>query len=384
MTDNDPPGITGDSGDVGVGTGDTVTLWVTASDNIGVVGADVFVDGGAAQAMIWDSGDSRWEYDYVASSGDDSDHNYTLTVYDAEGLSDVSGPYDIVVTDNDPPLISNVAATPASQIVDGYVNITATISDNIDIDSVKVYITGPAGFMPVNTSMAKSGSGDIYYYNNNYSIVGLYNYSIWANDTTGNSFVSAIYQFEIVAELEITNMLYKWNFLSLPFNESVNKTNLFIIYNGSEYNWTEATTGGDPIILGFIYGWNRSSQSYAETDDLEPGYGYWMYAYHDCELWARGVSAITTGNYITSMVHKWNTVGVPADQVVNKTSLKVIYSGTEYNWTEATTGPDPILLPFIYSWNRTSQSYLETNVLEPGYCYWMYAYYDCILRWEVS
>jgi len=38
------------------------------------------------------------------------------------------------------------------------------------------------------------------------------------------------------------------------------------------------------IILGFIYSWSRSTQTYILSDELDPGYGYWMYAYYDCTL----------------------------------------------------------------------------------------------------
>jgi len=74
VTDDDPPSISGDSGNVGVGTGNLVTLWVTASDNIGVSSATVSIDGGAGNAMSYNAGLSRWEYVYTAPSGDASDH----------------------------------------------------------------------------------------------------------------------------------------------------------------------------------------------------------------------------------------------------------------------------------------------------------------------
>ena len=50
------------------------------------------------------------------------------------------------------------------------------------------------------------------------------------------------------------------------------------------YTWTEATTGGDPIILSYIYNWSRSSYNYGFSDYLDPGYTYWIYAYYDCSL----------------------------------------------------------------------------------------------------
>jgi hypothetical protein len=195
---------------------------------------------------------------------------YTVQVNDTSNNYFLGSQQTKSVTDNDAPLISDVSAVPASQIVDGYVNITANVSDNINLNSVMVAITGPSGFTPVNDSMDNAG-GDVHYYYENYSIVGIYNYSIWANDSSDNSVTSATYQFEIVAEILVTNLSVKWNFISLPFNQTVNKTDLIFHYNGTDYNWTEAIDPANgPLIDYFIYGWNRgpSGQIYQTVDVL--------------------------------------------------------------------------------------------------------------------
>jgi hypothetical protein len=83
----------------------------------------------------------------------------------------------------------------------------------------------------------------------------------------------------------ITDLLSKWNVMGLPYATSLAQTALDIVYSGTHYTWAEATTGADPIILGFIYGWDSSSQMYAVQTTIEPGQGYWMYAYHDCSLY---------------------------------------------------------------------------------------------------
>ena len=381
VTDNDPPVITGSSGNVNVGTGDSVTLWVTATDNIGVTSAKVSIDGGVALSMSWNGGSSRWEYVYNAPSNNDSDHTYVVTVYDAMSLNVSSGPYNIVVTDNDPPLLSDIAATPNTQITDGYVNITANATDNININTIKVYITGPTGFTPINASMTHNG-GNVYYYNNNYSKVGTYNYSIWARDDAGNGVTSAVYQFIIIAEIKVSDLIYKWNFISLPINQSVNKNDLFVILqNGSRYNWSQAVSNG--YVLSFIYGWNRTSQSYEPSgiNVLIPGEGYWIYAYNytDMELWVTGIGPITPDNYITPLKTQWNIVGVPANQTVNKTDLIINYGGVDYNWSQAVS--NGYVLQFVFEWNRSVQNYAETDLLKPGECYWLYAYYNCTLKW---
>jgi hypothetical protein len=69
---------------------------------------------------------------------------------------------------------------------------------------------------------------------------------------------------------------------------SIWKGNLVISYDGADYNWYQATTNnnpeGEPLILGFIYSWDRVVQNYVLSDDFDPGYGYWMYAYYNCTL----------------------------------------------------------------------------------------------------
>jgi hypothetical protein len=287
----------------------------------------------------------------------------------------------VSVSDNDDPSISDIDATPDPQIVHGYVNITAIVTDNVNLDIVNVIINGPNGFTPINTSMTPGG-GDTYYYDENYSIPGIYNYSLWVNDTSSNSVVSALYQFEIVSQYMIRDMFIGWNFVSMPFNQSIDKTNLFVNYGGTEYNWTEATNiSGDPIINPFIYGWDGNT--YVLGDILEAAHGYWIYAYKVCELWATNVSYRAIDGYITNLSVGWSAIGAPVDYNVSKSKLLVYYGGSEYNWTEASNlSGDPIINPFIYYY--IGGSYLGTEELLAGESHWVYAYKECILRWDIT
>ena len=88
----------------------------------------------------------------------------------------------------------------------------------------------------------------------------------------------------------ITNILQTWNIIGLPNTESLPKEDLIVRYNDVDYNWTDATTNnnptGGPIILEFIYNWSRNPpQHYELTDVFDPGYGYQMYAFHNCSLY---------------------------------------------------------------------------------------------------
>ena len=60
---------------------------------------------------------------------------YTVTIYDAEGLTDTTGPYDITVTDNDYP--TPLAVNTTSPSTDDPITFGLNITDNIDVVTVK-------------------------------------------------------------------------------------------------------------------------------------------------------------------------------------------------------------------------------------------------------
>ncbi|KYK28442.1 hypothetical protein AYK20_07210 [Thermoplasmatales archaeon SG8-52-1] len=198
-----------------------------------------------------------------------------------------------------------------------------------------------------------------------------------------------LYQFEIICtnELQITELLTTWNIVSIPFNQSVSKSNLIIRYNNVDYTWQEAVNNN--IILGFIYNWNRSvPQQFELTEVLKPGYGYWIYAYQNCILSADGVNSMNNDGFITNMLQKWNIIGLPNMMSLQKENIIVRYNGIDYNWTEATTNNnptgEPIILGYIYNWSRSlPQHYELADIVNPGYGYYMYAYHNCSLYYPV-
>jgi predicted metalloenzyme YecM len=385
VIDNKAPVITdGTSGPVY--TGDPFTFSATVTDNIGV--STVYVEYWYGTwthtnvTMLWISGD-LYQKTITVLSNNTQILYYIISAKDAKPNWANTGTKNVGnVIDNDPPQIINIGANPNYQIINGRVNITADITDNINLLEKKVRISGPAGYTPVNISMTHDG-GNTYYYNSTYTITGIYNYSIWAKDNSNNRAISTIYQFTIFTKLQITTLLTGWNFVSLPCNQSVSKIQLIVKYSGTEYYWSKAVTNG--YVLTFVYEWNRTTQAYGTVEGLAPGQGYWMYAYFGCELWVTNLSAIVTDTYITPLKTKWNIVGVPAGVSLNETALIVRYDNVDYNWTQATTNNNPtggpLILKFIYGWDRvTSQGYFISTTLDAGYCYWIYAYQQCVLK----
>ena len=171
-----------------------------------------------------------------------------------------------------------------------------------------------------------------------------------------------------------------WNFVSIPSNQSVNKNNITVNYLGVNYTWQQAVDNG--TILGFIYGWNTISQSYDTIDVLDPGNGYWMYAYEECNLWIlSNASKDDDDNYITGLLEEWNMVGLPYNTLVDKENLTVYYNGTNYTWQQAVD--NGTILGFIYGWNVTNQNYETCEELLPEKSYLIYAYDACTLRRKI-
>ena len=225
------------------------------------------------------------------------------------------------------------------------------------------------------------GDGNVSYTRNTthqYSNPGIYNVSLTVRDDNDveDSYETAITVYNVH---HIISLDHRWNLISIPFNESLHKTDIIVRNNSIDYTWSEAVSEG--IILGFLYSWDSTSQAYLTTDTLEPGYGSLIWTYHDCELLVFG--NISDDRYITSLNMRWNMMGLPYNESIHKENLTVHYNVTDYSWLNATTNNneegEPLILGFIYGWNAGTQNYMLSDALNPGYGYWMYAYYNCTL-----
>jgi len=50
----------------------------------------------------------------------------------------------------------------------------------------------------------------------------------------------------------------------------------------TDVSWNTAVSNG--WISDYVFGWDRSGQSYNFADMFMPGHAYWMYAYQPCTL----------------------------------------------------------------------------------------------------
>jgi len=196
-----------------------------------------------------------------------------------------------------------------------------------------------------------------------------------SDEDISNDGATGVVEISSAPEGHIAMLSENWNFVALPFNQSVNKGSLIVNYNAVVYTWSDAVNAG--VVNDFIFGWNRAGQSYNFADALMPGYGYWVYAFENCELKA---PVLNTGydGYITDLYSSWNIVGIPDNIPVNKSDIIVNYGGTDYTWNDAVVAGH--LNGNVFGWDRMGQSYNFADMFEPGYAYWIYAYSACRLK----
>jgi len=76
----------------------------------------------------------------------------------------------------------------------------------------------------------------------------------------------------------ITTVYQGWNLVSIPYNYSVNKNEIFV--NGTD--WATAVSNG--WMNDYIFGWNQTGQNYEFIATFEPGKSYWLFASQVCIL----------------------------------------------------------------------------------------------------
>jgi len=162
-----------------------------------------------------------------------------------------------------------------------------------------------------------------------------------------------------------------WNFVSLPFNQSLLKNNITVSFSGSNYTWSNAVSIS--ILSNFVFGWNRGGQYYTFADTLNPGFGYWVFAYEDCELWLEEITP-NSDDYITTLEPGWNVIGLPFDQSIDKVDVLV----DDVSWNTAVA--NGWISTYVYGWNQSGQYYTFADTFNPNYSYWVYASQTCTLK----
>lgn len=150
-------------------------MWVVVIDPDGLVLGNF--------SMSYDAGNDRYYHDTTCQKIG----TYTFTIWARDSSSNWnSSSESFMVQDTTLPIISSVASIPDPQEVYGAVNITAAVSDNYELSEVGVAIYDPDGLLIGNFSMLYDSPSGLYCHEWSYSMVGIYAFTVWAQDSSGN------------------------------------------------------------------------------------------------------------------------------------------------------------------------------------------------------
>ena len=226
-------------------TGDVYTFNVSVTDNVDTadeltVKVDWSHGSQGGNETMTNVGGNYFEKTVTLDQNTTSSMTYNFYANDTYGNSNTTTSASITVQDNDPPQLSGVSATPSTQEVGGYVNITAVVVDNIEAAEVFLNITYPDSSIE-NISITGNKTGNVYFCNRTYSIIGLYTFFIWANDTSSQSNVSAANIFVIGDETS-------------PELSSIVLTTSDPLDTNSTFGWVNITCDvTDNVAVGEVY-----------------------------------------------------------------------------------------------------------------------------------
>jgi hypothetical protein len=108
-----------------------------------------------------------------------------------------SGEQSFQVQDTIPPTLMDIGVAPKPAEPQMPINITVTITDIIGVDEVYVDIKFPDGSSENHSIIDNMISNNIYYFIDTYTLLGMYNFTIYAVDTSGNGNTSTQQSFTV-------------------------------------------------------------------------------------------------------------------------------------------------------------------------------------------
>ena len=130
-------------------------------------------------------------------------------------------PISLVIADDlEPPVITSISYGPhvGVRTDPGFILYqSCNVTDNVSVADVRVNITGPVGFVPINASMIQVSTNNYYNEVVNISLSGTYWFYIWAIDTSNNTVQSGNYHM-IVFDNYLTSIYVDGNNTGGPWN----------------------------------------------------------------------------------------------------------------------------------------------------------------------
>ncbi|ODS35688.1 MAG: hypothetical protein A7315_05310 [Candidatus Altiarchaeales archaeon WOR_SM1_79] len=225
-------------------------------------------------------------------------YKFNIWVFDhSNNWNSSSGQF--IIQDTISPVIKDLKTIPDPQEIDGNVNISLIIEDSY-LDGIWVDIKDPNGFSVGNYSMLYESTIKRYYWVDEYSVIGTYQFTIWVVDQSGN-WNSSSGQFLIqdtkppiitdvssnpetqgigglvnISALVVDAQLDKvWVHITDPNGKSVGNFSMVLdgIINTYYYTQTYATVGNYIFII-WAYdlndNWNSSSSIFTISDNIAP------------------------------------------------------------------------------------------------------------------
>ncbi len=125
------------------------------------------------------------KYFHTSTYSDLGSYSFSIVASDAyNNWNSSSG--EFLIRDMTPPVISGVVISPNPQAVHGWVEISAHVIDNYQLDGVFVDITDPNSIHLGNFTMDYDSLEARHFRNESYDTVGAYSFCIWAKDSSNN------------------------------------------------------------------------------------------------------------------------------------------------------------------------------------------------------
>ncbi|UCF07933.1 MAG: hypothetical protein JSW28_09890 [Thermoplasmata archaeon] len=162
--------------------GGKVNITVDVTDDYGVNSVYVNItmpNGSWINASMPKGTDDQWFHNITYDLP--GVYSYIIWANDSADNWNSTGPGTFTILDIGIPEFFNLYDYPDPQEHGGFVNITADITDDAGVVWAWVNITMPDGSW-FNASMSQ-GTGDMWFFNSTYDELGLYSYTVWANDT---------------------------------------------------------------------------------------------------------------------------------------------------------------------------------------------------------
>ena len=243
--DNTPPsvGITAPSNPNVSGT---TTLSASATDSFGVASVWFQLDGVTIPGSLQTTpaSGSTYSYAWVTTTATTGSHALTAVAKDHAGNTTTSAAVTVIVPDTTPPAV-NIAAPPGGTSVVGgtSVSLTATATDDSDVQSVQFYLDGTTfGALQTASPAASTYAPSITWDTTSYSS-GTHTFTAVVTDTAGNTATSAPLVMTVTRAIATLTPSYPSEAQSYQF------PNTAATHSSAAKNFTLKNTGTAPLYL---------------------------------------------------------------------------------------------------------------------------------------